>query len=252
MSFLSTPSARRATSSGRRIDRWTTQFLSTPSARRATVSVGYRIDTIEISIHALREEGDLGHGPKSAMLIKFLSTPSARRATDKRICKGVILIISIHALREEGDTVLFCICAILYNFYPRPPRGGRRFWIQTDELLYEFLSTPSARRATQRLANPGLSCKISIHALREEGDGLLNITAQPSLNFYPRPPRGGRQMLPLVLRLTGVFLSTPSARRATAKTETKSLFSNKLYNILHEFRRALIYNGSKSYPNHAK
>lgn len=48
------------------------------------------------------------------------------------------------------------------------------------------------------------------------------------------------------------FLSTPSARRATAKTETKSLFSNKLYNILHEFRRALIYNGSKSYPNHAK
>lgn len=49
-----------------------------------------------------------------------------------------------------------------------------------------------------------------------------------------------------------IFLSTPSARRATAKTETKSLFSNKLYNILHEFRRALIYNGSKSYPNHAK
>lgn len=49
-----------------------------------------------------------------------------------------------------------------------------------------------------------------------------------------------------------LFLSTPSARRATAKTETKSLFSNKLYNILHEFRRALIYNWSKSYPNHAK
>lgn len=50
----------------------------------------------------------------------------------------------------------------------------------------------------------------------------------------------------------GEFLSTPSARRATAKTETKSLFSNKLYNILHEFRRALIYNGSKNDPNHAK
>lgn len=53
------------------------------------------------------------------------------------------------------------------------------------------------------------------------------------------------------LAATG-FLSTPSARRATAKTETKSLFSYKLYNILHEFRRALIYNGSKNYPNHAK
>lgn len=51
---------------------------------------------------------------------------------------------------------------------------------------------------------------------------------------------------------TLVFLSTPSARRATAKTETKALFSNKLYNILHEFRRALIYNWSKNYPNRAK
>ena len=71
---------------------------------------------------------------------------------------------------------------------------------------------------------------ISIHALREEGDSLTFVTRK---GFLP-------------------FLSTPSARRATAKTETKSLFSNKLYNILHEFRRALIYNGSKNYPNHAK
>ncbi len=55
-----------------------------------------------------------------------------------------------------------------------------------------------------------------------------------------------------VSKLARIFLSTPSARRATAKTETKSLFSYKLYNILHEFRRALIYNGSKNYPNHAK
>ena len=75
-----------------------------------------------------------------------------------------------------------------------------------------------------------LHIMISIHALREEGD---NLTAEIKKTFVK-------------------FLSTPSARRATAKTETKSLFSNKLYNILHEFRRALIYNGSKNYPNHAK
>ena len=74
------------------------------------------------------------------------------------------------------------------------------------------------------------SQQISIHALREEGD-------TSAAGQHAEPDR---------------FLSTPSARRATAKTETKSLFSNKLYNILHEFRRALIYNGSKSYPNHAK
>ena len=71
----------------------------------------------------------------------------------------------------------------------------------------KFLSTPSARRATE-------SVDATVEAIK--------------------------------------FLSTPSARRATAKTETKSLFSNKLYNILHEFRRALIYNGSKNDPNHAK
>ena len=115
---------------------------------------------------------------------------------------------------------------------------------------------------------------ISIHALREEGDGAAPgmQTVQP--HFYPRPPRGGRLVTvvephlnhrflstPSARRATcefsislrpAVFLSTPSARRATAKTETKSLFSYKLYNILHEFRRALIYNGSKNYPNHAK
>jgi hypothetical protein len=73
-------------------------------------------------------------------------------------------------------------------------------------------------------------CPISIHALREEGD----------FGVWGRTPERMQ------------FLSTPSARRATAKTETKSLFSNKLYNILHEFRRALIYNRSKNYPNHAK
>ena len=70
--------------------------------------------------------------------------------------------------------------------------------------------------------------------------------------FYPRPPRGGRLDSDFRSLWDKLFLSTPSARRATAKTETKSLFSYKLYNILHEFRRALIYNGSKNYPNHAK
>ena len=34
-------------------------------------------------------------------------------------------------------------------------------------------------------------------------------------NFYPRPPRGGRQAAAFVLALDKLFLSTPSARRAT-------------------------------------
>ena len=116
---------------------------------------------------------------------------------------------------------------------------------------------------------------ISIHALREEGDRAAERTntwqqkflSTPSARratlprgvssafpqyFYPRPPRGGRHSAYRQSIQNVQFLSTPSARRATAKTETKSLFSYKLYNILHEFRRALIYNGSKNDPNHAK
>ena len=138
----------------------------------------------------------------------FLSTPSARRATRRWT--------TLEALNT--------------NFYPRPPRGGRPARRMTWRCCRRFLSTPSARRAT--IGRPPVfeSKEISIHALREEGDGLT---------------RNGRSS-------STVFLSTPSARRATAKTETKSLFSYKLYNILHEFRRALIYNGSKNYPNHVK
>ena len=79
----------------------------------------------DISIHALREEGDALPGCASADQIGFLSTPSARRATERAAGMGKACAISIHALREEGD----------------PPAA---------------------------LAAPGAG--ISIHALREEGD----------------------------------------------------------------------------------
>ena len=34
-------------------------------------------------------------------------------------------------------------------------------------------------------------------------------------DFYPRPPRGGRQAVPELIEPAVKFLSTPSARRAT-------------------------------------
>ena len=55
--FLSTPSARRATK-GVTIHNTNDLFLSTPSARRATQRVSTAEDDFQISIHALREEGD--------------------------------------------------------------------------------------------------------------------------------------------------------------------------------------------------
>ena len=57
------------------------QFLSTPSARRATERMQEAPVWQQISIHALREEGD---------------DPSD-------FYPYVRLYISIHALREEGD-----------------------------------------------------------------------------------------------------------------------------------------------------
>ena len=100
-----------------------------------------------------------------------------------------------------------------------------------------FLSTPSARRATEKVlrqlalvlisihalreegdANQRrviLTYEISIHALREEGDTSSVSLAAAAFYFYPRPPRGGRPRSSSSLNLSRIFLSTPSARRAT-------------------------------------
>ena len=56
----------------------------------------------------------------------------------------------------------------------------------------QFLSTPSARRATHHSGKEHGLSKISIHALREEGDSRLPEHSLEAKNFYPRPPRGGR------------------------------------------------------------
>ena len=102
MKFLSTPSARRAT----RASLCATickQFLSTPSARRATVPcVVVEMDE-RISIHALREEGDLLDTPFFYFFTNFYPRPPR----GGRPSFGGDLVdqnmISIHALREEGD-----------------------------------------------------------------------------------------------------------------------------------------------------
>ena len=144
--FLSTPSARRATCCRVRRGR-SRKFLSTPSARRAT-----------------RLFGDFFHS------VQFLSTPSARRATRDRRGLLSLLPISIHALREEGDGGRQRRVPALLYFYPRPPRGGRRVLGPARGRVGPFLSTPSARRATEVGSLIGRAQEISIHALREEGD----------------------------------------------------------------------------------
>ena len=100
-----------------------------------------------ISIHALREEGD------SVLSLNF-----------------DFFDISIHALREEGDRRVVPLFGLTLYFYPRPPRGGRLGCRWALSRASRFLSTPSARRATRRRPRQRPVGRISIHALREEGD----------------------------------------------------------------------------------
>ena len=121
------------------------------------------------------------------------------------------------------------------HFYPRPPRGGRRGdYGKPAYRPAEFLPTPSARRATSAAAclAPSTSAisthalreegdrirpqavvsarAISTHALREEGDPCRTAADAGLRDFYPRPPRGGRQGM-LVL-LTDALISTHALR----------------------------------------
>ena len=105
--------------------------------------------TKKISIHALREEGDSQHTLGKAADINFYPRPPRGGRPAAKESAGAILSISIHALREEGDDTRYgsgsepttisihalreegdrghqTSCYPCKNFYPRPPRGGRR------------------------------------------------------------------------------------------------------------------------------
>ena len=62
------------------------------------------IPWLRISIHALREEGDVDSVIIIYRSVIFLSTPSAMRATPRPSKTQGLRFISIHALREEGDS----------------------------------------------------------------------------------------------------------------------------------------------------
>ena len=215
-----------------------------------------------ISIHALREEGD-AHRRRAALdCLHFYPRPPRGGRPIWVLSRLVSREISIHALREEGDGSRASGGKMGKNFYPRPPRGGRlltangnismqyfyprppRGGRQSSEpeltMGQRFLSTPSARRATVVALQILCGRRISIHALREEGDpwtpralllpadfyprpprgGRPPIRQSASLatNFYPRPPRGGRHRAQIAKMAGKKFLSTPSARRATHQT----------------------------------
>ena len=147
-------------------------FLSTPSGWRATQRDFFSHgQTLIISIHALRVEGD--------------------NDVEKALQAGYI---SIHALRVEGDpakygdhviTALFLSTPsgwratppAFFHLYPlaflSTPSGWRATIFTCNRIfaIFAFLSTPSGWRATRCCKRSSFrQCVISIHALRVEGD----------------------------------------------------------------------------------
>ena len=190
----------------------TFKFLSTPSTRRATASSFIMSQRLQISIHALHEEGDL-----------------------LQVVGRVFGQISIHALHEEGDPEHFRIRAAQLHFYPRPPRGGRPSASSCNTGIrgYFYPRPPRGGRPGHPVDDLE-AYGISIHALHEEGDvtddGMVTIDAY----FYPRPPRGGRLATEGGGIYVAVFLSTPSTRRATSSAHRKYLLKAISIHALHE------------------
>ena len=126
----------------------------------------------------------------SGVMRYFYPRPPRGRRRENIQCEAKLLAISIHALREEGD-----------HPYSSWERGSN-----------EFLSTPSARRAT--IPRPHLLCWHH--------------------DFYPRPPRGGRLTVRSIAPGRSQFLSTPSARRATPKAVKASVTMSISIHALRE------------------
>ena len=125
----------------------------------------------QISIHALREEGDRDLGRFTEIDEVFLSTPSARRATAPNSTPSTLRTVFLSTPSARRATYAHRSARHgRADFYPRPPRGGRQ--LSMILLSYQFL--------------------ISIHALREEGDTKAACLLHNGFYFYPRPPRGGR------------------------------------------------------------
>ena len=134
------------------------RFLSTPSGWRATREGKNGDGTEEISIHALRVEGDLTLLITGRGVEYFYPRPPGGGRPRAAAGLAGCALISIHALRVEGDgAVLYFVRPASQYFYPRPPGGGRRGLTSLRNGRGLFLSTPSGWRATY--GNPVRKCE---------------------------------------------------------------------------------------------
>ena len=147
----------------------------------------------KISIHALRGEGDPRPPQVTATSIIFLSTPSVGRATqESHKPQNTPLFLSTPSVGRA--TCRLCKHRRQpADFYPRPPWGGRPDVPDDVYRRHEFLSTPSVGRATRPVSASNLASVFLSTPSVGRATKLDLLYPMYTLDFYPRPPWGGRR-----------------------------------------------------------
>ena len=102
-----------------------------------------------------------------------------------------------------------------YNFYPRPPCGGRPVSSISPLPASKFLST-SPLRGTTRPAWPSPRPQCDFYPRPPCGGRHRGTKNNVNVYyFYPRPPCGGRQVSAGICRTATAFLSTSPLRGTT-------------------------------------
>ena len=207
--------------------------------------------TDEISIHALCEEGDRPAGGRVHCGGGISIHALCEEGDAKDVSPFLHPLISIHALCEEGDRRMPDLLLVQGDFYPRPLRGGRPDTVNAAMQPFKFLSTPSARRATreptprteamQFLSTPSarratkpetdirIDKLISIHALCEEGDHREEAGDRVErISIHALCEEGDEEPVE-VPDISKIFLSTPSARRATCCSTVSKKATENFY-----------------------
>ena len=177
------------------------------------------LTNLGISIHAPREGGDMTLKQSLILIFRFQSTPPARGAT-LCFCAGVPHLVFQSTPPARGATSGFQkygqTCC---NFNPRPPRGGRRSRLLSENFYDRFQSTPPARGATVYLWP--LCLPISVFQSTPPARGATSGYQYEDLRLVVisihAPREGGDARSQTLHILWDIFQSTPPARGATAK-----------------------------------
>ena len=173
--------------------------------------------TINISTHALREEGDMLTFLVFLAVLVFLPTPSARRATRVGVAVAAGGDDFYPRPPRGGRRPQSCRSHCWRNFYPRPPRGGRPGGPAGSRQSFSYFY-PRPPRGGRPVSPPEIAafpCHFYPRPPRGGRRRWPKRSNPSAYYFYPRPPRGGRQPMLANLGEMAVFLPTPSARRAT-------------------------------------